>query len=89
MEEKFSIIKELDVRSLNDKIAYFAYPNGHDPYIFANSETLAVLVRSVGQDLNFTSFDGKQTKFKGLVAKYKGCKVFKDNTLAFGEIELR
>ena len=34
MTEKFSIIKQLDTEKLNEKIAYFVYENGHDPYIF-------------------------------------------------------
>ena len=89
MTEKFSIIKQLDTEKLNEKIAYFVYENGHDPYIFANNTTLEALMKPYKQEMVFTSFDGKKTLYKGLICKYQGYKMFEDNTLEFGEIELR
>ena len=89
MREKFSIVKQLDTEKLNEKIAYFVYENGHDPYIFANNTTLEALKKSYEQEMMFTSFDGKKTICKGLIGKYHGYKMFEDNTLDFGEIELR
>ena len=88
MAEKFSIIKQLDTEKLNEKIAYFVYENGHEPYIFANNTTLETLMKPC-KEMVFTSFEGKKTLCKGLVGKYQGYKMFEDNTLDFGEIELR
>lgn len=89
MAEKFSIVKELDIEKLSEKIAHFVYENGHDPYIFANYTTLEALMKPCRQEMIFTSFDGKKTLYKGLICKYQGYKMFEDNTLEFGEIELR
>ena len=83
MTEKFSIIKQLDTEKLNEKIAYFVYENGHEPYIFANHETLESLTKPYEQSLLF--YTGRT----GLICRYKCYKVFEDYTLDFGEIELR
>ena len=89
MAEKFSIVKQLDTEKLSGKIAYFVYENGHDPYIFANHETLEALKKPYEQEMVFTHFDGKKILCKGLISRYQGYKMFEDNTLKYGEIELR
>ena len=91
MREKFSIIKQLDTEKLNEKIAYFVYENGHDPYIFANYATLGALVKPYEQEMKYVEFvnGGVIKKAEGLIGKYQGYKMFEDNTLDFGEIELR
>lgn len=84
--ETFSIDK------LNTKVAEFVYREGHEPYIFANKETLDALVKPIEQAEMFMNSWGI-----GLVSSYKGCltgmyrgnKMFRDDTLKFGEIELR
>ena len=82
--ETFSIVDKINVDKLNTKIAEFVYREGHDPYIFANKETLE-------QELKFVSAaTGIVSSFKGcLIGKYHGNKMFEDDTLKFGEIELR
>ena len=91
--EKFSIVEKINVDKLNMKIAEFAYREGHEPYIFANKETLDTLVKPIEQELNFiTSPTGSTRIYVGkscLVGKYQGRKMFEDDTLKFGEIELR
>ncbi len=89
--EIFSIVEKINVDKLNTKVAEFLYKEGHEPYIFANKETLDVLVKSIGQELKFVSTaTGIVSSFKGcLVGKYRGNKMFEDDTLKFGEIELR
>lgn len=91
--ETFSIVENINVDKLNTKIAEFAYREGHDPYIFANKETLDALVKPIEQELNFiTSPTGSTRIYVGkscLVGKYQGNKVYEDDTLKFGEIELR
>lgn len=89
MVEKFSIVKQLDTEKLSGKIACFVHENGYKPYIFANHGTLEVLKKPYAQDITFTRFDGKKTLYKDLICKYQGYKMFEDNTLEFGEIELR
>lgn len=91
--EIFSIVDKINVDKLNMKIAEFVYKEGHEPYIFANKETLEALIKPIEQELNFiTSPTGSTRIYIGkscLVGKYQGNKMFEDDTLKFGEIELR
>lgn len=89
--ETFSIVENINVDKLNTKIAEFVYREGHDPYIFANKKTLDALVKPIEQELKFISAaTGAVSSFKTcLVGKYQGDKMFEDNTLKFGDIELR
>ena len=89
--EKFSLVEKINVDKLNTKVAEFLYKEGYEPYIFANKETLDALVEPIGQELKFVSAaTGIVSSFKGcLVGKYRGNKIFEDDTLKFGEIELR
>lgn len=91
--ETFSIVDKINVDKLNTKIAEFVYKEGYEPYIFANKETLDTLIKPIEQELNFiTSSTGSTRIYVGkscLVGKYQGHKMFEDDTLKFGEIELR
>ena len=89
--EIFSIVDEINADKLNTKIAEFIYRKGHRPYIFANKETLEALVKPIEQELKFVSAaTGAVSSFKTcLVGKYQSNKMFEDDTLKFGEIELR
>ena len=57
----------------------------------ANKETLDALVKPIEQELKFVSAaTGVTTSFKScLIGKYQDNKMFEDDTLKFGEIELR
>lgn len=89
--ETFSIVDKINVDKLNTKIAEFVYREGHEPYIFANKETLDALVKPIEQESKFVSkATGIVSSFKScFIGKYQGNKMFEDNTLKFGEIELR
>ena len=89
--EIFSIVDKINVNKLNTKIAEFVYREGHEPYIFANKETLDALVKPIEHELKFVSAaTGIVSSFKScFIGKYQGNKMFEDNTLKFGEIELR
>ena len=54
-------------------------------------QTLDALVKPIEQELKFVSAaTGAVSSFKTcLVGKYQGNKMFEDDTLKFGEIELR
>ena len=89
--EIFSIVDKIDADKLNTKIAEFIYRKGHRPYIFANKETLEALVKPVEQKLKFVSAaTGVTTSFTScFIGKYQENKMFEDDTLKFGEIEMR
>ena len=89
--ETFSIVDKININKLNTKVEEFIYRKGHRPYIFANKETLEALVKPIEQEIKFVSAaTGDVSSFKTcLVGKYQGNKMFEDDTLKFGEIELR
>lgn len=89
--ETFSIVEKINTNKLNEKVAESVYREGHEPYIFANKETLDALTKSIEQELKFvSSLTGITTSCKScLIGKYQGNKMFRDDTLKFGEIELR
>lgn len=89
--EIFSIVEKINVNKLNEKILEFVYRECHEPYIFANKETLDILTKPIEQELKFkSSVTGITSVYKGcLVGKYQDYKMFRDDTLGFGEIELR
>lgn len=89
--EIFSIVDKINVDKLNTKIAEFIYRKGHRPYIFANKDTLDALVKPIEQELKFVSAaTGGMTSFEScFIGKYQENKMFEDDTLKFGEIELR
>ena len=92
--ETFSIIDKINVNKLNTKIAEFIHREGHEPYIFANKETLEELTNStINEQIKCISSLPTitiTTSYKGcFVGKYYGNKTFEDDTLKFGEIELR
>ena len=89
--EIFSIVDKIDADKLNTKIAEFIYRKGHRPYIFANKETLEALIKPIEQELKFVSVTtAVTTSFKScFIGKYQDNKMFEDDTLKFGEIELR
>lgn len=55
--------------------------SGRQPYIFMNDNTISELAKN--------SIDYCADLFSGKIAMYHGHKVFTDNTLQYGEIELR
>lgn len=89
--EVFSIVDQINVDKLNTKVDEFICRKWHRPYIFANKETLEALIKPIEQELKFVSAaTGAVSSFKTcLVGKYRGDKMFEDDTLKFGEIELR
>lgn len=85
--EIFSIVDKINANKLDTKIAEFVYREGHKPYIFANKETLDALTKPNAQELKFASAAiGILSSSKSW---YCGNKIFRDDTLKFGEIELR
>ena len=89
--ETFSIVDKINVDKLNMKVKEFIYRKGHRSYIFANKETLDALVKPIEQKLKFVpATTNVTTSFQScFIGKYQDNKMFQDDTLKFGEIELR
>lgn len=90
MTEKFLIIKQFDTEKLSRRISEFECKEGYAPYIFMNNLTWQKLYEAY-RDNTFQKWDGSSYYHghTGLIGKYQGYKMFEDNTLEFGEIELR
>lgn len=86
MPDKFSIqTKKIDIQKLNIQIQDFERHNNFRPYIFANHETIKELDSIVGNGSELCTFK----KSDCFVGKFIEHRVYQDDTLRFGEIELR
>ena len=87
MSKKFSIIiNKIDTKKIIEEVAkYILANNNTKPYIFINKDTIDKLISQIGYDSK--GLMGSQSDY--LCGYFSGCKVFCDNTLSFGEIEIR
>ena len=86
MAEKFSIVKSnIDLKKLLSKIDEFIVIKNESPYIFLSQNTLDDLISIVG----YSSKDLVRSKNGFMCGRFKGNKFFCDDTLKYGEIELR
>lgn len=87
--DKFSIVnKIMDLQKLRLKITAYEYSHrdkNFRPYLFMNNETLTQIIEIIGYSSN--GLHGIDPNV--LCGHYFDAKVFCDNTLNFGEIELR
>lgn len=88
---KFSIVKEIDENVLRknmyeqqESVRNNTGDESYYPYIFANKDT----INRLADQCKVSVFENARTS-NGLVGYYLGNKVFEDDTLKFGEIELR
>lgn len=86
-------ITEINTDKLNTKISEYMLKENRRPYVFANKETFDILTNLSGQYSDFiTSQLGEIRVYpygNCLVSNYQNNKMFIDDTLGFGEIELR
>lgn len=91
MKETF-FIRTVDVDRLNDAIDYKWRITGEtDLYIFMNRITFRSLYEEIEMLNPFVKFKPLKTNSinQSPLGLYMGCKVFEDNTLEYGEIEIR
>ena len=87
----FNIAKKIDIELLNNKIEEFISNKTrqhplHDcePYIFMSPETLRDM-----PTLDEYYLSSEETKSNRRIGTYHGCKVFIDQSMKYGEVELR
>lgn len=87
INRKFSIIQKIDINELDNMISKYTCLTGEtDPYLFMNKNTIDAI--PTADDL--LSNHRKTTAIvNGIVGCYCGYKVFRDDTLDFGEVEIR
>lgn len=90
MSKKFSIVKTIDFDNLDNEIdRYMAMTGETNLYLFMNKDTVdaitsAYKVRHIG---SYESIP--KTRYDDCKGYYCGLKVFVDNDLKFGEVEVR
>ena len=84
--DRFAITtKKLDFIKLNERIYTYEFENGYKPYLFMNKDTIDELTNIVG-----LSPDGLMgASPSGYCGTYCGRKTFCDETMQFGEVEMR
>lgn len=90
MSNKFSIVRNLDESRLTKEIVRYINENEDDPYIFMNKETISDLEYCASQLGSYEKFDSYENEMKsGVIAMYRGFKIYENNDLKYGEVELR
>lgn len=87
----FSIKSGVDERSLQSSIGIFKSKHENmfvNPYIFINKRTFDDLYSLLNSNCDSSKRIQKDEKL-GFSGYYQGCKMFEDNTLDYGEVELR
>ena len=86
MSKKFSIVKtKIDVNKLLNNIKDCSIINKENPYLFMNKDTIDELILQIRYKPN----GFWETQSRGMCGYFQGHKVFCDNTLKFGEVEIR
>ena len=81
----FVVQHKIDYIKLDRQIDNYYIEHNNSPYIFMNEDTIDCIVKDTGMSPN--RLHGVNTK--GLCGCFQGNKVFCDNTLSFGEVEMR
>lgn len=96
MSRKFSITVTtvtIDLSKIDDEITKYINLNGNfNPYIFMNEDTARAIENEVGaHDIVVGGVDlpNKRNTKDGMYATYSGYKVFINNDLRFGIVEIR
>lgn len=84
--DRFTIrTNQLNLAKLNEKIFDYELINGYKPYLFMSGDTVDELINIAG----FSSDGLMGTNPGGYCGTYFGRKTFCDNTMQFGEVEMR
>ena len=83
---KCSVLKTLDYNNLNKNIAYYREEYGRDPYLFMSDTT----ANAIMEDTKRTVYVTKPFEpTGGYVGRFEGYRIYKNEDLEFGEVELR
>lgn len=86
----FSIMTTVDLAKLDSEITKYINQNGNfNPYIFMNEDTINAIEKENDIDAEYLKDPQLKSKYKGTIATYCGYKVFINNDLRFGMVEIR
>jgi uncharacterized pyridoxal phosphate-containing UPF0001 family protein len=87
MKKKFSIIKTIDLNKLTDEIDKYIMQTGEaNPYIFMHIDTMQAIDNAFTTDFREPIHT---SDCKGAIGYWEGYRMFIDNSLEFGEVEIR
>ncbi len=87
MSKKFSIVKTLDESKLREELYIYMNEQQEEPYIFLNRETITELKSKY---INLPCpLIYRNIYRNGVIGTYQGFKVYENNDLKYGEVELR
>ena len=77
--------KRIDEEKLIHEVQGFEIEHNHNAYIFMNQETLDELESTCPPLIHFQADE----YYDGVISSYCGRRVYKDESLKFGEVEIR
>ena len=91
MSLKFSIMDTINFDRLDSAIDNYVIQNGSYPYIFMSEDTASAIENDIEKQFGFNPSDSNSNiKLKnGTKALYCGYKVFINNDLKLGTVEIR
>lgn len=85
MKKKFSIVKTIDMNKLRHEIYDYINDTGKEKFcLFMNEDTLTAISNEIEPSYKYNC-----STLKGIMAAYCGFKIYSDNELKFGEVEIR
>lgn len=89
MSKKFSIVRTIDFGKLDYEIDLYQAMTGEtNPYLFMNKDTIDAIT-SAYEIVHVRPYETDRTTREDCKGYYCGHKVFMDNDLKFGEVEVR
>ena len=85
---KFSIVKSLDLEKINANILAYETRTGNEPYLFMNEETIRAVLNECEKSFITKDFFETLSRYEK-VGTFKGYKLFPNEDLEFGEVEIR
>ena len=88
MSERFSIVKTINIDKIFEEIDNYIMITGEtNPYIFMNEDTSKAIDDEVG--IVKWIDPSSKSNYKGIEATFTGYKIFINNDLKFGIVEIR
>ena len=84
MNRRFSIVKEIDMTKLHNEIYNYIKDTGKEnPVLFMNEDTIMEISNEIDPPYRYNPFT-----FEGIAVAYCGFKIYPDNGLKFGDVEI-
>ena len=92
--KRFSIIKSVDTNKLDRQIGEYECTTGEVPYLFMANETGCAIMDEMCNNSNMCMTDIKKVRTildcnGAILGTYKGIKIYQNEDLSFGEVEIR